>query len=509
MPPKKVLIVGAGASGMSCAHHMSTHPNLFAPTVLESTKQVGGQAFSIPLPPDLGASWLNQGVQGGSNAFRHTLSLMSTLKHPATPVRLQVSFGKHATFWTNMFKTQLVARHAREIGRFVRALSWLGWAEPLVALVPAWALMRLLGFSTDFVELLVLPSVALFLGTGNETPSVPAIAMRRLYTSPNFGMWNPPHEERLAANMPPMVVFPELSLFYGHWAKVLEERGVAIRLETTLLKVHERGPAGVVVTIRGPGGNVTTERYDELVLCVLADTALVLLGDQATWVERAVLGGAKWSDDITVTHTDAEYMRRHYTTEFDAAQAVEGETVQGTDGFCPMYYVRPSPVAHEKIELSFDCTHYQPQFAAPGLPPARHVPPEKHVFQSIFLNKDRDSALWTKDEIRRDKVIREDWWHQLCHSWTHYVRVVPWVWALNWRGLGGDGGTRTTYAGSWTVVNAHEVAILSGLSAAWRLGASYPEELRGDKVAWNSFWMYTLLCHGKWAEGGPWIRGGV
>jgi hypothetical protein len=48
------------------------------------------------------------------------------------------------------------------------------------------------------------------------------------------------------------------------------------------------------------------EEYDELVLCVLADTAKRLLGDTATWMERKVLGSAKFSDDITVTHCDTD-----------------------------------------------------------------------------------------------------------------------------------------------------------------------------------------------------------
>jgi hypothetical protein len=36
------------------------------------------------------------------------------------------------------------------------------------------------------------------------------------------------------------------------------------------------------------------------------------------------------------------------------------------------------------------------------------------------LNK-KDEHRWTRDMIDKSKIIREDWWHQLCHSWTHYV----------------------------------------------------------------------------------------
>lgn len=42
------------------------------------------------------------------------------------------------------------------------------------------------------------------------------------------------------------------------------------------------------------------------------------------------------------------------------------------------------------------------------------------------------------------------------HSWTHYAFVVPFVWALN------RNSKHTTYAAAWTLVNAHEVAVISG-----------------------------------------------
>jgi hypothetical protein len=42
------------------------------------------------------------------------------------------------------------------------------------------------------------------------------------------------------------------------------------------------------------------------------------------------------------------------------------------------------------------------------------------------------------------------------HSWTHYAFVVPFIWALN------RNSKHTTYAAAWTLVNAHEVAAISG-----------------------------------------------
>jgi hypothetical protein len=76
-------------------------------------------------------------------------------------------------------------------------------------------------------------------------------------------------------------------------------------------------------------------------------------------------------------------------------------------------------------------------------------------------------------------VVRIDWWHQLCHSWTHYLFVAPWIWLLN--------GARSTYfAAAWTLVNAHELAIISGMAAAYKVGAEVCAPLHGrDCLIWR------------------------
>jgi hypothetical protein len=51
----------------SCAATLAQHPELFKVTLIEKAAVAGGQAISIPIDENkFGASWLNQGVQGGS-----------------------------------------------------------------------------------------------------------------------------------------------------------------------------------------------------------------------------------------------------------------------------------------------------------------------------------------------------------------------------------------------------------------------------------------------------------
>jgi hypothetical protein len=223
-----------------------------------------------------------------------------------------------------------------------------------------------------------------------------------------------------------------------------------------------------------------------------ADTANRLLSRTSTFRDRKILGSAKFSDDITITHTDTAYMEKHYENSYTPSRAVQ--TLSGTDqtirnsfastSFKPMYYIKEYLSDPSKLEMCFDCTNYQSQFP-------RTIPFKNHVFQTIFLNHARDSHLWSRSEIDPAKIIREDWWHQLCHSWTHYIFVVPWLWLL-------QGRKSTRFAAAWTLVNAHEVAVVSGIAAAVDLGAEYPADLERDRFALLVFRLYYLLVYGKW-----------
>lgn len=492
---------------MSTAYHLSQHPNKFDVTLIDAVDYCGGQAFSIPIDKEShGASWCNQGVQGGSYIFHHTCTMFQRQGYKADPCELQVSFGKDETFWSNMFPTNLIVKHQREVRRLVWMLKIMRWFEIIFAILPLKVVFKLFCFSDEFTNAIALPMTALFLGTGNATPDVPAIMFERLCTSPSYGMWYAPNKDSVVDNQPPMIVFPNLSEFYDTWRKSLVERGVNVKLSTELVEVVKRDKNGVVVILKTStpvknghkpdGGDQIAskieENYDELVLCCLTDKAKKVLGKTASWKERRVLGSAKFSNDITITHNDSAYMKKHYENFYRDDLAVK--TLNAIDqspriayakkNFRPMYYIKEYPQDRSKLEMCFDCTNYQSQF-----PP--DMPFDHHVFQTIYLNQSRDSHLWSDGEINKEKVIRKDWWHQLCHSYTHYLFVVPWMMFLQAK-------RHTRYAASWTLVNAHEVAIISGIAAAVDLGAEYPADLENDKFAFLCFRLYYLLSYGKW-----------
>lgn len=104
---------------------------------VDAVDYCGGQAFSIPIDKERhGASWLNQGVQGGSYIYHHSFRAFEKQGHSSTPVKLQVSFGKDDTFWTNVFPTKLVEKHRNEIKRFHRMIKVIHYLELFFIYVP-------------------------------------------------------------------------------------------------------------------------------------------------------------------------------------------------------------------------------------------------------------------------------------------------------------------------------------------------------------------------------------
>lgn len=449
---------------MSCAAGLARHPDKFKVTIIEREPVTGGQATSVAVDREkYGAEWMNDGVQGGSPIFSHTFHFFRALGHEPHECDLQVSFGKGENFWTNVFPSPLVSRYSKDINKFGKVLKIVRFFEVVFALVPVRILLRLFMFSKGFGDDMVYPLMALFLGTGNQTANVSSAILERLFTDDNMRLWNY-SPETLLPNLPKMYTFPKLGEFYSDWAEVLRKKGVEIRLSHELVTVLKRDASGVTIQSRkvsggkgDPPSKLVTEKYDELVMAVLADDAKNLLGSNGRWLEKKVLGSASFFDDVTVTHNDAEYFQKLYQTDFDMKLVAEEESSEQSeqseqidfakdnfakDNFAPMYYTHTYPEDPQKIEMSFDVSNYQHQF-----PKGKSNPIDKHVFQSIFLDKNNEK-LWTKNQIKEDKILLTKWWHQLGHRWQHYINVVPCMMFLN-------GKKHTWFAGSWTLVVCH------------------------------------------------------
>lgn len=136
---------------------------------------VGGQATSIPLDQEkYGTSWMNDGVQGGSPAFKHTFNFMKKYGHEPQDVKLQVAFGKGKDgFWTNCFPSNLVDQFSGDIKKFGKVLKIIKWTMPVLGIIPIKIMLKMFFFSKDFGDKMVFPLIALFLGTGMHQTTRP------------------------------------------------------------------------------------------------------------------------------------------------------------------------------------------------------------------------------------------------------------------------------------------------------------------------------------------------
>ncbi|PWN27582.1 nucleotide-binding domain-containing protein [Jaminaea rosea] len=548
---KRVLIIGAGCSGMSAAYSLSLSPEEFDVKVYDRSPSTGGSATStqLPDPKRFNADYINDGVQGASPVFHNTFKMFDkVLGFQATEVGLQISFGKgKETFWSNVFPSELVEHFSADIKKFGRVLQHIKRFEPIFAVIPVDRMLKLFRFSPDFGERMVFPLVALFFGTGNETKHISSAILERVFLDPSMRLFEF-SEESLLASVPTMMAFPELSRVYGAWRRKIEENGnVAVETSREVYEIHRgtkeaKKQGGHILAktrrvnakeepLTGPDADERIEVFDELIMAADADSALKILsaGSGPTWRERKVLGNVLYKWDVTVTHSDEEYMRRHYELDYQPAYNAKREDADSKKAFeyaeknwRPLYLIKMYEKDPAFIEMSFDLTHYQPQFQGTSpvgsgarikegqAPPSeregttsqgkeattgQHLDPDQkepsysdHVFQTIYLNKEM-SDWWTKDEVAKEKVILEKWWKQQSHRWQHYAFTVPFMWAINQAGS----GTHTSFAGAWSLVNMHEVGIASGFSAAYALGGKYP--FKEDEECARLFRLYYALSH--------------
>jgi len=133
-----------------------------------------------------------------------------------------------------------------------------------------------------------------------------------------------------------MRAFPKLSSVYDAWKQELEKTGnIRINLDTEVTRVKRREKVELWSRpTKGTNndqdvvdpGEEKSDQFDEMIMATDADAALRILGEDASWQEKKILGNVKvcaeriadshsnlrmqylW--DVTITHDDLEYMQK-------------------------------------------------------------------------------------------------------------------------------------------------------------------------------------------------------
>jgi predicted NAD/FAD-binding protein len=376
---------------------------------------------------------------------------------------MKISFGKDKTAWNNHgkdYETELVKRLRPEIKRFGNVLKWVSRFEFIFIFVPISKLLKLTRFSEDFSNFMVYPLTALFFGTGNQTPSVSSAIIARVFLDPDLRLFDYDSSYFLSQT-PEMFAFDNLENIYK---KIRDNSNVKSYFNRSVIQIKRQNNQVTVIDDKNK-----EEIFDEIIFACDAETCLKILGNQATFLERKLLGNVRYYNDITVTHQDLDYMKKYYEMDFNRND---------------QYFIRIDPNEPENIDMSFNLSNYQPQLVNNK---KHHEKEENFIFQTIFLN-DKNSHLWNREEIKKDKILLEKWWRQMAHTWRHFAFTVPCVRFI-------QGKQHSWFCGSYTLFNTHEMAVISGLAVAVRLGCEYP--FMNDELALKQFDQYLKYIHGK------------
>jgi predicted NAD/FAD-binding protein len=370
------------------------------------------------------------------------------------PVHMMISFGKDDTAWTNYADSNLTRRLKEDIARFEKTLKIINRFEALFIFLPISKVLKWFGYSEEFMNQMVFPLTALFFGTGNQTPNVSSAIMARVFLDDDLRLFDY-DTDRLLSQTPEMFAFPNLEQMYE---TIIKKSGVRFHRNRPVRTVSRIDGKVHVVDMKGD-----VEIFDEIIFACDAETALGTLTDPS-FMELQTLGNVQYFNDLIITHEDEHYMNSHYELHKDKDQ----------------YLVRTDVSDPSKIEMSFDLSNYQPQLK-------KIRDQRQHVYQTIYLD-DTCADIWTLKKVDKKKIMYHHWWRQFSHTWRHFAFTVPLMSYI-------QGKRNTYYCGSYTLVNTHEVAVMSGLAAAYRIGASYPFD--HDALARKQFDHYLMVIHGK------------
>ena len=295
----KIAVIGSGISGLGAAWALSRH---HAVTVFEAEDRLGGHANTVEIedrgrlvPVDTGFIVYNErnypnlvrlfeatgvetepsdmsfSVSADRGAFEYRARALGLLAQPSNLLRPSYR------------------RMVREIVRFSRE------AKALIGRAPAESTADWLeraGYSSAFRDDFLLPMVACIWSSNlRQMLSYPAATMAGFLD--NHGLLD-------LGNRPQWRTVTGGSREYvRRVAAGLDD----VRLATPIESVQREADS---VLVRDPTGHA--ERFDHVVVATHADTALAMLGRDATPEEHRMLGAFRYQENLAVLHHDATAM---------------------------------------------------------------------------------------------------------------------------------------------------------------------------------------------------------
>ncbi len=445
--PRKVAIVGGGASGLGTAWALNHHPDRFDFRLFEAQAQLGGNAITADMPQDDGSTIpFDISVTACiPSAYHHFVLLMRQHGIELLETRFNYSVKYRGGIYAHDFDSDIRRELQPEIQRFQRLLKRLKWfgrlnlsrSKLLGALNPfnyvsMGALLNLGRYSGDFRYKVLKPMFVNFLMATNVFDMPASLFSRYLdffdiETATPMQTWDQGTRR----------IYRELSAGFRD----------RIYLNRPVRKVHRRRNEVVVEDENG-----RTETFDDVVFACNANQTLMLL-DRPTRLEGWLLSSIRYESELhnhTVVHSDASVLPDN-----------DARPLATRSNHIEQYGARP-----DNYEITYIMHNQQP-----------------------WANESDKPCLVTYNPISRideSKIVRK-WWFQ------HIVHDVPHVAFLTQLFRFVQGKRRSWHCGAHTLVNSQETCFVSGLVTARQLGADYPFR---DPEARKWFNFYGRVMYG-------------
>ena len=297
----RIAVVGSGISGLGAAWALNQQHEV---TLYESESRVGGHARTIDVdmgrfthPVDTGFIVYNEhNYPNLTNLFANlgTETIDSDMSFSVSDrtagIEYAGSIGGILANRTNVLRPRMWSI-LRGINQFrgEQELLYSG-KVPEGLSISDYLLHR--QYPDAFASHYLLPlAAAVWSGTGDDVAKMPAQTFLRFLA--NHGLL------RLSDR-------PQWRTVAGGSREYVEQAvaGIDNVLVGHPVRAIERRSDGVTVV----AANGHRREFDEVVLATHADTALAILGEDATYEERAVIGGFRYSENRAVVHSDSRLM---------------------------------------------------------------------------------------------------------------------------------------------------------------------------------------------------------
>ena len=444
---RRIAVVGGGISGLGAAWALHQHPDRFDFRLFEAGDRLGGNAVTVGMPQDDGASIpFDISVTACiPSVYHHIVLLMERFGIELVDTRFSYSVRYRGDVYAHDFdsdirrqlhpeieKFQRILRRLHRFGRLSRSRSKLVNALNPFNYVSMGTVLNLGGFSGDFRYKILKPMFVNFLMATNVFDMPAALFSRYL----EF------FDIEVAT---PMQTWDQgTRRIYEHLSADFKDK---IYLNRPVRKVY-RQASGVVIEDE----NGVKEAFDNVMLACNANQTLMIL-DKPTMLERYILSSIRYESELhnhTVVHSDSSVLPDN-----------EVRPLETRSNHIEQYGARP-----DNYEITYIMHNQQP-----------------------WANQSDKPCLVTYNPISRidEKKVIGRWWFQ------HIVHDVRQATLLIYLFRFIQGRRKTWHCGAHTLINSQETCFVSGLAAATQMGADYPFD---DPAAKRSFNHYGSLMHG-------------